>query len=229
MGKTIFRELYEANLVVVGDMKRCGSSNPVELAALNDKKKALVEIAKYAKDGRWLRKAESRERCICFLKNNMDYQRTANELKCGLDALYVSVSYASDKLRKRIGENTIQLILDGRVDVAMNQFYALAGIVTMESLVTGSIVNDLPDANFAVCHVSDCMAELNFLHDVSKAVIAERLGMLDMDKLAFLRYIIEKENPHYSALRSLIMNYLKSANADIELLKYELQDEDIFS
>lgn len=206
--RNVFRHLKNAIEHVreqVEVFKRDPKFHQQELYKLN----ALNEIKDYVYGCSWLTNEKTKLRVQNFLIHDLNYKKVASLLNTSQNALEVTISYANKIVKEKIGENTIQLILDGYVDTAMTQFRISVGRYNVMGLVLTEILGMLPEGELLPnISVADCKQELVFLKTLTYKNISDVLDRLSKERLTFLRYVLESNDSDYSFHRDMIARYL---------------------
>lgn len=205
MAKIIFRRLNEALNTVKTNLSLPsieGSSTETELRKLN----ALMEIIGYANSLEWLSHEGSKKRIRFFLNQGMDYRITARHFNAKLNTIESAVSYASTKLEMLIGPHTLDLLMDGKVDEAITEFYLGTEQKRVEALFLPGVLDLLPPAQRSEhLTLEECSSELGILGILSKAYVEEILNLGSKERLAHVSYILNTSDKKYSLERDLLL------------------------
>lgn len=145
-----------------------------------------------------------------YIKNfNNEYIEYEEKCEKVYNTAKVSISYANQKLIDKVGRNTIELILEGRIEEARATFYFRTGQLKLRNFILDSALAEVPDAEYMTINIDECEKELLFLRYYSQTLLEARAEDLDKDKLAYLRYIIEGDNPKLSETRLIILETIK--------------------
>ena len=210
MSRTIFRKLENAYKAVYIELKneekKKEHKDVLRVGELQKQKGLLQDILNYVNSFCWLKHKETIERIKFFLKNKYSYSEFCNYFGVTYEAAKVCISYANQKCVEKIGKNTIDLILEGKIDEARATFYFRTGQLKLRNYVLDSALAEVPDAEYMTINIDECEKELLFLRYYSQALLEARSEDLDKDKLAYLRYIIEGDNPKLSEMRLKILD-----------------------
>lgn len=207
--KTLFRELRDALVEVRKNLEVYKNDDKYRLLE-QEKLDALEEIYAYVFACHWLTHKSAKEKVQDFLKSDLNYQKTADKHGVKLNAMQVSISSSNKIIRAKVGNTTIEKILEGYVSPAMVHFRVSTAKLNIMSLVSKDLVGMLPDADLDIAiTASDCKKELSLLELFSYARINRLIGQVDDKKLSFLRYILESEDEDYTYERQLILNFLE--------------------
>ena len=150
------------------------------------------------------------ERVRFFLKNKYDYTVFCKYFDITYDAAKVSISYANQRAREKIGENTVELILEGKIEEAKALFYFRSGQLKLRNFIVDSALPIIPPPAYMNTSIKECETELRFLRVYTESMLDKRVDAIDTDKLAFLRYVLEGDNPKLTEERVELMELLKS-------------------
>ena len=159
---------------------------------------ALLKVAEYVDSCDWLVKEEAKEKLRFIRASKYNYKLVQQELNLTEDAVKSFMKYCIARLKDKIGETTIDLIMDGNIRVGIVQFETLRGTYSMESMFNPDVLDKLPKSDFNPDVLLNCKKEISFLFDYSKEEMQKRYEDLDKDKLAFIRYILEKNTPKFT-------------------------------
>lgn len=176
---------------------------------------ALMEIVSYINSLKWLNQERTKKKMSFFIKSKFNYKATFEEFGTSLNAIEVFVSEGQKKLKKKIGENTIDMILQGEVETAMIQFNlrTKSKRISPELFLPG-IAQLLPEPKMNKFFlVSELQKELLLLVNLSPFCVNRFLKKIDVEKLAHLLYIITIEDGQ-SLERNEIISLLKGDYAE---------------
>ncbi len=231
MSRTIFKKLEDAYKAIVIELKKeekkkeFKDSNRINL--LQKQRDLIQEILDYINTFKWLKHEETIERIKFFLKSKYSYQEFCNHFKITYEAAKVCISYANQKAIEKVGRNTIDLILEGRVEEARATFYFRTGQLKLRNYVIDSALSEIPNPQHMTVDIEDCKKELSFLRLYSQALIDSRVELLDKEKLAYIRYILEGDNPKLSEQRLLLMKLL-SCQIKVEDFINEVKEINVY-
>lgn len=178
------------------------------------KLQALYEILDYIKSFSWLSHQSSKEKVKTFLKCNYNYRKASEILGIPLHSLETSICYASKSLERKLGQNTIELILDGDINSAMLQFKVGTNSISISNLFCEGIIDMLPKPkkdNTLSLH--DCANEIKFLNHITKLSLQKIIKSMDRAKLSYLLYLLTSSDAQYAYERNLLYKYI---NDDIK-------------
>lgn len=190
---------------------------------------ALKEILEYVKSYRWLTRRDAIAKVKGVLKADFNYKQVSDLTGVTVSSLQVSMSNASKLLEAKIGDTTIDLILNGEVEVAMVQFHTGTGAVDLSSLLISGVSDMLPPSeNSIYVSVSECQRELEFLRSLTLEYVGKTLSALASDKLSLIRYILSCTDSRYSRQRGIILKFLSGEVASFSEVSTMLRDINIF-
>jgi hypothetical protein len=195
----VFKEIEEGLEEIKSELKIVEGIDDEKEKELKIRLAALLKISKYVEDNEWLVKDKPKEKINVIRISNYDYSFAAKELGVSVGSLHVFMNYAIKRVKEKIGENTVDLIINGDVKIGLVQFYALSGKFSLESLLPPYVFEKmLIEPKFVPFKLEDCKKEISFLKDYSNSTFENRLNALDKDKLSFLRFVLENEKSTFS-------------------------------
>ncbi len=157
------------------------------------KLRACNIIKEYIEKGEWCRDEKAFQRVMMAVKYGYEY--AAAQTGTTVNSTKVAVTQMSKKLYRIIGDNTLQLIKDGKVDMALLQFQAGLGYFKYGNIACSNIKSKLPAPEFhAEYDLLDCVEELNFLKTYSSFEFERQLANLNKDKLAHCLSLLENSS-----------------------------------
>lgn len=191
------------------------------LALLNDKLDLLLEISEFIKSGKWLNRQSATDRLLYCLKHSVS--ESAEHFGCSTFSINSSMTNYSRKIEALLGDNILELIAEGRLSEAKLQFYWGTGQVSTNKLFFADFIDMLPSAKYeGDVDILDCGVELKFLKVCSIAYIKSLFAKIDKEKLAYLRYVLEKDSADTVQERMALFNFLNDDEISITDLKKEL-------
>lgn len=194
----IFKEIEEGLAYLKREIVETNSDDKETLLDLKRRLKILLEVAEYVDSCEWLTKQDAKEKITKIRASKYNYKLIREELNLTEDAIKSFMKYCIRKVKDKVGDNTVELILEGDLRVAAVQFYTLSGRYKLQDLIMLEVYKELPESRFNPDTLLNCRKEIEFLLDYSNAEFKRRYEELDKDKLEFVRYIIEKNTPKYS-------------------------------
>lgn len=82
------------------------------------KLKILTRIIAYVNSYEWLSRAQTREKMKAFLQSKYNYREVAERFGIKKSTLQVAISHANRRLEQKIGSKTIDLNLEGKIELA---------------------------------------------------------------------------------------------------------------
>lgn len=209
MAKLIFRKFMEAKERVEASLRRKELSS--EDFSLETKQLcALREILHYVKNERWISQERSRKKAIIFLNNNCSYEATRKDLNASSkNSIEVSMSYLSKKLESKIGKNTIELIMEGRLDEARIQFETGTGKLNPRDYLIEGFLNLLPPPVHSHTSLSTCEKELKFLLVFTINHLTELAAKYNQENLSYLMYVLTSTDRGIANDRRVLYQLLK--------------------
>lgn len=223
MSRTIFRKLENAYKAVYIELKneekKKEHKDVLRVGELQKQKGLLQDILNYVNSFCWLKHEETIERIKFFLKNKYSYSEFCNYFGVTYEAAKVCISYANQKCVEKIGKNTIDLILEGKIDEARATFLFRSGQLKLRNFIIDAALIGIPEAAYMTVDIEDCERELSFLRLYSQAILEARVELLDKEKMAYIRYILEGDNPKLAEERLHLLNLLQGRITVKEYIK----------
>ncbi len=195
--KNIFKDLENCVVDTAYALKQCDKRDAEQYKRLRTRYRALKEVAGYVDSYKWMSKAKSIEQLKYIRAAKYDYKLIRENLKMDDRTLRNFMGYCSARLKSKIGSNTIDLLMQDAVGIAMVQYKALTGTYSLDKLLREDVVEKLPQPKFEPCDLKDCKKEIKYLFSNSEYVRDKRLEGLDTNKLAFLRFVIEEDTQKF--------------------------------
>ena len=217
--KNIFRQVEDAVKDVRKAKKTVDQRDGEQLVLIQNKEALLDEIVAYINSYNWVSHKRLKERMTIYLKGKCNLQLLADTCNLSYGAAQQSVTYATKILCERLGKSTIKLILADKLDEARAQFYCNSGKSELQDFILAPALDVMPTSKYMTVSLSNCETELKFLQQNAKEMLKRRIEAVDKDKLAYLTYILEKDNPKYTKERLLLLKLLKVDISVNQLLK----------
>lgn len=223
----IFRRVSRAVKEVQANLKDKNLFSEEERQLEQKKLDALMLIVDFIIKQEYLSHQKSKERLSFFLKNKFDYEKTRLHFNTSKNSIEASVSYIGKKLENLIGPNTINMILEGRVDEALTQFYIGTGQVKTDEWFIEGVKSYFPTPNKDVTlSLPDCKEEIHLLGVFTKLHLEGLVNSYDHNKLAYLLYILNSTDEKVADERQVLFRLLKgvySKGEDGEFLNLKIQ------
>lgn len=216
----IFKRLtkqYTATITALDSVEKGSEKESVLL----ESKMLLEEIIIYLKSYKWLYKKNSKEKMRIFLESGYDYSVLCKEYNITYQNAKAAVNWAGSQFKKKIGENTISLIKDGYINEARSAFYVNSGQVTIETYITQSGLEILPEAKFEVYSLYDCKTELEILKFISKVFMKKCEMLIDKDKMGYVLWLLEGSSKKCDIYRPFLQAVLSDVMTVEELIEIE--------
>ena len=190
------------------ELEQAQKKDSSEYAALSRKMAVLSEIQEYLFHGDWTRES-SREKYIALVRSKWDYKLIAERYQTTRESLDVFASRQDKRLQRTIG-GALDLIEIGNIEEGLARFYADSGTLSKQEF-TYSMRDLLPAAEKKDSFtVSDCPDEVEILRSVRRSNVQEWLSDADCDKLAYLMFLLETDDPAYrQQKRELVAEIVK--------------------
>ena len=202
----IFRKL-EKEAVSVRNSLENKCDEDAEL--LEMKKELLDEIVEYVDSYEWLYKSPLKEKVKFFIQSGYDYESLCNEFNVSYDSARSSIKWASNQLRKKIGQYTLQLVKEDRIADAATAFYIGTGKIKKDDYIMKELLSELPEEKFsAALDLKDCKNELVILRNLSTERFNRYLEVMDKKKMAYCIHLIEGSSKKADDYRFYMIKYL---------------------
>jgi hypothetical protein len=216
----VFKEIEEAVRSVKGNLTTLGGEK--DLILEEQRLQLLVRIVVYVNSFDWLSHDKTREKLNSFIQSRYNYRETAEKFGVSVKSLHVSVSYASSRLKKRLG-SVLALLEVNEVIAAEREFLIGIGRSNPSDVFVGGIANlfSNPVKNTGV-ELSTCQRELSFLSYFTIRNIDRVISTLDRAKVCHLLYILLRNDTTYVSERGILISCLEGelkASEAISLLK----------
>lgn len=236
MPKLIFKRLHEETLAVRNRLQ-----SPLfvteEVKRLEDKRhSALMEIVDYAREANFLSHASGKEKLRYFFKSHFNYKQTAAHFNCPQNNIESAISYAGKQFEKRIGSNTVRMIVQAQtqeaLDGAMLQFHVGVNPLGSQSLFLFDLRKQFPaPVKMGYQVLDEFLHELKLLRIVSLRYIEKVLADVDHKRLSHLLYILQSTDSELVKERQVLHRMLQGEYSDWdEAWKAwtSLQEENLF-
>lgn len=216
----IFKELESAvknTKREIHTLKTAGGSETEEIA-LQKRLDALNEVLGYIKSGEWASTKKAKERMIFTMKNGNE--AAAEKYETTLSSIKVSMSQYSTTIRNIIGVDTIQLIMDGKVEEGLTQFRCRTGTLTLDTLMLHrpmTVFTRDYDISQDI-KLSDCRVEMEFIHKYLDSSYQRDVERCDKNKLAYIKHLMSTDIGHADERAALVKYLLNDLDID-EVIK----------
>lgn len=201
----IFKEIEEEVNEVKDRLAILGEE--VDSSLDEQKLELLMRMVAYVNSYVWLSHGKTREKLGYFLRNKYDYRETAKKFEVSVKSLHVSVSYAANRLKKRIG-GALALLRSGDIAEADREFALGTGALDTNLFISPIHDRFAPVKNAGV-DLADCENELGFLARFTQYHFGIVLDSLDRQKLEHLLYILSQNDRSYMSERSILYRRLE--------------------
>ncbi|MGJ9382845.1 hypothetical protein [Salipaludibacillus sp. CF4.18] len=198
-----------------------------EARALEHQKfNALMEIVTYVNSLSWLKQKNAKEKLRFLLKTKFDKDNAAVEFNTTKNAIEVSLSRSQKILSKRIGNDTIRLILAGKVDQAMAKLRESTNQGGQNNeLILNGVFEFLPKSEKGAFLIEECGRELYLLGRLSRFNIKKNIGLVNQKKLAHVLYIMSRSDERTADIKETLTSFLEGDFADVEGSQISVKDQ----
>jgi hypothetical protein len=221
MAKIIFKQLEEATITV---RNRLHSQLLVDKEAkqLEEQKyAALMEIVAYVRKMDFLSHASGKEKLHFFFKSHFNYKQTADHINCPLNNIESAVSYAGKQLERRIGKETIRMIVQAQnqeaLDATLLQFRIGSNPSSNQKLFLCDLSKWFPKPeNMGCISLDEFNMEFRMLHVYSLSLFQAFLDSADLKRLSHLLYILQSTDHIHAMERQVLVRMLKGEYRNYE-------------
>lgn len=219
MGKNFIRELSKNYEVYVRASKQ---ETNLDLKQLSRAQALLLrDISKWLQDFSWLRNSETKFRVKCFLDAKFNYKDALEKVNAdkknqlSLNAYKVSINYASDRLKELFGDDFFDVLHDNVV-LASHRFEIIKNGNSLAYIESEDVAKSIPDTGFMRFSLNECKEELLFLALFSKSNIKSYFDRVDMNKLQYLKRLLEGKNLSEITTGVRLMRFLQEVENPTE-------------
>ena len=226
--QSIFKRLEKEVISVKKSLELSDGENAL-LAEM--KKELLDEIVEYVDGYEWLHKKPLKEKVKFFIHSGYDYDSLCREFNISYDSARSSVKWASNQLKKKIGQTTLQLIKEDRITDAATAFYMGTGKIKKEDYIMKELLCELPKEKFsAALDLNECKNELIILRNLSTERFYKYLDVMDERKMAFCLHLIEGKSKKADDYRAHMIKYLMGSISleDLFSVENDIKKEKIY-
>jgi hypothetical protein len=167
----------------------------------------LLRLVAYINSFVWLKKQSARRKLRDFLRSRYDYRKTAEKYGVTVGSMHMSVSYAANQLKKRIG-GAVDLLRSGDIAGAEREFEIVTGCY--DDLFLRVVRDHFKPTKDAEVELGTCEKELSFLSAFVSRNIENLIAELDRRKVEHLLHILLKtDDRSYSTIRSQLFRCLE--------------------
>lgn len=190
----------------------------------------LNEILEYVVSLRWVVRSESKNRMRMLIERNYDYETTAKIFNVSIHSVRAMASYTLGNLEKKIGKDTIEILMKGEVDKAELQFRIGTGSFVVNEIFVKGVFRLIPEGRQqGNMNLLECLEELKYLKSLTILEVRKKLSALKTEKLEHIIGILESSDSRYVYEKAIICRYFNANMNDLRLkeLLEELEGEDI--
>jgi|GEM_PF-2943943 len=221
----IFREIEDLVAEVKGRVATLGGESDLSLE--ERRLQLLMRMVSYVNSYEWLSHHKIREKVACFLRSRYNYRLVAEEFGLPLSSVHKSISYASDRLRRRIG-GVLALIRSGQLDDAERELVLVTGAVDPSSLFVRGILENFKPKKDAGVDLASCQREIRFLSHFTTRNMDRILSKIDTNKLSHVLYVLLKSDVTYPE-RGILARCILDGEFDASEAIKRMNDQFIYS
>lgn len=228
--RNIFRQIEDVYIDVTNAEKALDTRDEAQVIFIGQKKAMLCEVIEYVNSYKWLKVDLLKNKVQFYLKNKCNLDLLAEAYDISYKAAKETISYANKRLCERIGKGTIQLIKDNRLLEAKTTFDFQTGTLKLKDFIAEPAFELLPKRGaYMTVSLLDCENELKYYQTNAKAMLQLRREAVADDKLSYIRYILENDNPKFAEERLLLLRLLNAEISVEVLLKKIKKKEQIYN
>lgn len=148
MSMLVFREIEDLVLEAKSKIATLGVES--DLAIEERRLQLLMRLVSYVNGYEWLAHEKIRAKIKYFLRSRYNYRLVAEKFGLSISRVHKSMSYASDRLRRRIG-GVLALIRSGHLDDAERELAMVTGTVDPASLFVRGVLERFKPEKDAGC------------------------------------------------------------------------------
>ena len=231
------KELFDYGVSLERELRSLRSEGKTDdsyFEDLNEKFRLLRETLTFIYRGSWLKKESARTRLRTIMDARFDYARVADELVTTrsergarkVNALRSFMTYISKGVESLLGSDFLDLVKQGRLSDAYMRLNLVRGRVSLDTVLLKGASELLPKDGVANTYrVLDCKAELEMLRNLSVYYFQHYiLPTIDANKLAFLRSLLDNDDPVFMDERVAVFKFLSGELKDLRALEVYLED-----
>lgn len=227
MRMLVFREIED---LVVGVKSRFATFGVESDLAVEEKRlHLLMKLVSYVNGYEWLSHEKIREKVAYFLKSRYNYRAVAEKFGLPRSRVHKCISYASDRLRRRVG-GILALIRSNQLDDAERELAMVTGAVDPSSFFVRGILDHFVVERGVGVDLATCQREINFLSHFSSRNIGRIVGQVDARKLGHLLYVLcRTEDTLYAPERATLSRCILDGEFNASEAIRRVNDEFIYS
>ncbi len=189
---------------------------------LIDKSNLIFEIFQYINSFSWLKRAGTIEKIKFFIDSGYDYPLLCKEFGISDSTARNCVSWSYKKLRDRIGENTVSLIQQDRIEDARLSFDMAIGKIQPKDLLVSDFIKVIPKEKFhAGISLEDCRTELKIMQYYSAYRLEDLYKRSDGEKMEYILHLLVGTSKKADLFRKYLVDMLKGNMSVDELISLE--------
>lgn len=203
----------------------------IETRLLWHKKFSLLdEILGYVASLRWVARSESKSRMKVLIETGYNYETTAKIFNVSVHSVRAMASYTLGNLEKKIGKDTIDILMKGEIDKAELQFRIGTGSFVINEIFVKGVYRLIPEGRKqGNMNLLECLEELEYLKSLTILEIRKKLDTLKSERFEHIIGILESSDSRYVYEKAIIYKYLNDNmnGSRLKELLEELEGEDI--
>lgn len=217
---SVFKQLARSYKHVKEDLKKAVSFSE-DQKMLQDKKELLESIINYLNSYDWMSRKDSIDKVRTWLTSGYDYELVCRTYDISYEKAKNAIKWANAQFKKKIGEETLEMIEQGKLDEARCAFYVASGQIDLENLIVEDFKPFLPQAEYLPYDLEECLFELKVLQAVSKAKFKTFADRADKNKMAYLLHLLTGESKIAYLLRPAMVELLNGNMSAAEVVQEE--------
>ena len=224
----LFREIDEGLELIKRNLALAKEKDDKKLIAFRKKQfDALKLVADYVFSYNWVKKEKVKLILEDMRLNNYDYSWVMRKYDLKPNDMKCFVYRNMDKIKSKVGEQTIDLILsnEDKVNLGLLSFRLASGQIKLEDMFNTNLLEIVPKAKEHYFSLSDCVNELKFLYTYSKFMMDFSFNQLDKDKLEFVLWLLSSPTDHYKVQQKDLIAAMLGKNLTMDEFIDSLQTD----
>lgn len=163
-----------------------------------------------------VKRGTAKAKLDALMQTHFDYERVGAMFNTSANSIQASMSYLSKNLENKVGKDTIDLLLSGKVEESISNFETCSNTYLLEELILMEFSERIPITLPRQVSIADCGRELEFLRSINIASLRQQFASLELEKFILIRYILESRDGRYKSERQAIHQYLIGNNSILE-------------
>ena len=224
----LFREIDDGLELIKRNLALAKEKDDKKLIAFRKKQfDALKLVADYVFSYNWVKKEKVKLILEDMRLNNYDYSWIMKKYDLKPNDMKCFVYRNMDKIKSKVGEQTIDLILsnEDKVNLGLLSFRLASGQIKLEDMFNSNLLEIVPKAKEHYFSLSDCVNELRFLYTYSKFMMDFSFSQLDKENLEFVLWLLSSPTDHYKVQQKDLIAAMLGKNLTMDEFIDSLQTD----